>query len=81
MSVSSQVYDGVRYLSLIFELNFLGRDCRFYRCMRSRNDDRSFCGVAWWFHLDNIAKAIVIVDDESARGRKHFLKISCASIW
>jgi hypothetical protein len=50
--------------------------------MRSRtNDDRTFYGVAWWFHLNNIAKAIVIVDDETERGRKHFLKISCAPIW
>ena len=64
-----------------FSWIFLGRDCRFYRCMRSRNDDRSFCGVAWWFHLNNIAKAIVIVDDETARDRKYFLNILCAPIW
>jgi hypothetical protein len=49
--------------------------------MRSKNDDRSFCGVAWCFHLNNIAKAIVIVDDETARDRKYFLKILCAPIW
>jgi hypothetical protein len=49
--------------------------------MRSRNDDQSFCGVAWWFHLNNIAKAIVIVDVETARGRTHFLKILFAPTW
>jgi hypothetical protein len=69
MSASSLIDDGVCLLSLIFELHFLGRDCRFYRCIRSRNDDRSFCGVAWCFHLNKIAKAIVIVDVETARGR------------
>ena len=60
---------------------FLGYDCRFHRCMCSRNTDRRFCGVAWRFHLNNIAKAIVIVDVEIARGTKHFLKISYAPIW
>ena len=39
-----------------------------------------FCGVAWLFHLNNIAKAIVIVDVKTARGRMHFLKILCAPI-
>jgi hypothetical protein len=37
--------------------------------------EASAAGVAWWFHLNNIAKAIVIVDDETARGRKCFLNI------
>jgi hypothetical protein len=52
--------------------NFLWHDCRFYRYIFSRNDDRSFCDGAWRFHLNNIAKAIVIVDVETARSRNAF---------
>ncbi len=59
----------------------LGCDCCFYRFMCSINNDRRLCGVAWLFHLNNIAKAIVIVDVKTASGRKHFLKLLYAPIW
>ncbi len=49
---------------LIFNWIFVKRDSRFYHCMHSRNDDRHFCGVAWWFHsFKNIAKAIIFFDE------------------
>ena len=34
----------------------IGWRCRFYSCMRRRNDDRCLYGVVRWFHMRNIEK-------------------------
>ena len=32
--------------------------CRFYHCMRRRNNNWCFCGFVWCFHMKNIAKKV-----------------------
>jgi hypothetical protein len=61
-----------RFPRFRWELGNLDRSSEIFCCIHTALD----CGIASnrLFHLNNIAKAIVIVDVKTARGRKHFSK-------